>query len=279
MRCALVSSQRFSLKDKVAVVTGAGGLLGQSHCRALAEAGAHVVATDIEESKVAGLCAEVRERFGVEAVAVGGDVTKAADVEALRRAVMERFGRVDVLVNNAAIDDKFVEPPEGAPSSSRFEAYPLDVFRRILDVNVTSVFLCSQKLGAEMAKARSGSIVNVASTYGVVAPDQRLYAPPSGPQTFFKGPAYPASKGAVLQLTRFLASYWGEAGVRVNALSPGGVENGQAEHFQAAYRARTPLGRMAGIEDYAGAVVFLSSDASSYMTGANLVVDGGWTTW
>jgi len=180
-----------------------------------------------------------------------------------------------VLVNNAAIDDKYASDGGGAP----FEEYPLENFRRILDVNVAGVFSCCQRIGRVMAERGAGSIINVASTYGVVAPNQDLYQKPDGSQSFFKSAAYPTSKGAVLSLTRFLAAYWGERGVRVNALSPGGVDNAQDAHFRARYAERTPLGRMARTTDYAGAVVFLASDASSYMTGANLIVDGGFTVW
>ncbi len=263
----------FDLKDKVAIVTGALGLLGKEHCRALAEAGAKVVATDVD-----GAGCEAFARELTNAIGLGADITKQASVVALRDAVIARFGRVDVLVNNAAINDKF-ESPAAAAELSKFENYPLALWQRSLDVNVTGMFLCCQTIGAVMAQHRAGSIVNVASTYGIVAPDQSLYVQPDGTQSFYKSAAYPVTKGAVISFTRFLAAYWGEKNVRVNALSPGGVENGQDSWFIDAYAKRTPLKRMARPNDYRGAVVFLASDESAYMTGANLVVDGGWTAW
>ena len=263
----------FDLTEKVAVVTGALGLLGKEHCRALAEAGARVVATDVD-----GKACEAFARELPNAIGLGADITKQASVVALRDAVLARFGRVDVLVNNAAINDKF-ESPAAAAELSKFENYPLDLWQRSLDVNVTGMFLCCQTIGAVMAERKAGSIVNVASTYGIVAPDQSLYVQPDGKQSFYKSAADPVTKGAVLSFTRFLAAYWGEKNVRVNALSPGGVENGQDAWFIDAYAKRTPLKRMARPNDYRGAVVFLASDESSYMTGANLVVDGGWTAW
>jgi NAD(P)-dependent dehydrogenase (short-subunit alcohol dehydrogenase family) len=269
----------FSLEGKVAVVTGALGLLGRQHCIALLHAGAHVVAVDLDGDRSSAFASELGQLYPDRScVAVSADITDRASVIRLRDEVLAHFGTADVLVNNAAIND-MVEDPAAATELSRFENYPLDLWRRCLDVNVTGTFLCSQVLGSWMAEQGSGSIVNIASTYGTVAPDQSLYRRPDGSQSFFKSAVYPTAKGAVLSLTRFLAAYWGGSGVRCNALSPGGVLNGQEPHFIENYSRRTPLGRMAAPSDYRGAIVFLASDASRYMTGANLVVDGGWTIW
>lgn len=262
----------FSLKDRVAIVTGACGLLGTQHCEALAAAGAQVVVADLDEKA----CGAVAARLGSGHLAVGLDVTSTASLQAARQRIMDRYGRIDVLVNNAAINDMF-ENPALAGHQSMFENYPLDMWDRSWKVNVSGVFLCSQILGGVMAEQGSGSIINIASTYGIVAPDQTIYRNEAGEQTFFKSPAYPVTKSAVLGFTKFLAAYWGNKGVRVNALSPGGVENRQDEFFQQNYSRKTLLGRMAAPSDYKGAIVFLASDASAYMTGANLVVDGGWT--
>jgi NAD(P)-dependent dehydrogenase (short-subunit alcohol dehydrogenase family) len=272
----------FSLEGRVAIVTGAAGLLGRQHCRALARAGATVVVTDVDGDRCQGVLRELVEVVGIgrlDAQAVAADITVPESLVHLREAVLERCGRIDVLVNNAAVNDRF-EDEETAASLSRFESYPLDRWRRMLDVNVTGTFLACQVLGSEMARRGGGSIVNIASTYALVAPDQRLYRRPDGSQTFWKSGAYPASKGAILAFTRFLASYWAAAGVRVNSLTPGGVaEEGQAPAFVEEYSRRTPLGRMARPHEISAALLFLASDASSYVTGTNLVVDGGWTAW
>ncbi|HWZ89880.1 MAG TPA: SDR family oxidoreductase [Polyangiaceae bacterium] len=266
----------FNLDGKAAIVTGALGLLGREHCAALAAAGARVVVTDLDGEGCRELAASLTASQRVPAIGVAADVTDEGAVEALAERALGTFGQIDILVNNAAIDDKF---SADAADESRFEQYSVARFRRMLEVNVLGTFLCSQRVGRRMAARGSGSIINIASTYGVVAPQQALYQRADGSQSFFKSPAYPTSKGAVLQFTRFLAAYWGKAGVRVNALSPGGVAQDPDPHFQAEYAARTPLGRMAQPSDYRGALLFLASQASAYMTGANLVVDGGWTSW
>lgn len=266
--------EMFSLKNKIAVVTGALGLLGRRHCKALAEAGATVIVCDLSESD----CVQFANQLGNDAFGASLDVTDPESIRCLRDRLANAFHSIDILINNAAVNDMF-ENPSTALELSMFENYPLEQWRRSLDVNVTGVFLCSQILGSLMAQNGKGSIINIASTYGIVAPDQSLYRDETGNQTFFKSAAYPTTKGAVLSFTRFLAAYWGDRGVRVNALSPGGTQNGQKDFFIKKYSDKTPLRRMADPSDYEGAIIFLASDASAYMTGANLVVDGGWTVW
>ncbi|MEJ5352362.1 MAG: SDR family oxidoreductase [Melioribacteraceae bacterium] len=264
----------FSLKNKVAIVTGAIGLIGKEHCKALSEAGANVVVADLNEDK----CKEFAATLPTESLGIYLDVTNPDSIKNLRDKVLNKFGHIDILVNNAAINDMF-ENPKAALEQSKFENYPLELWQKSVDVNLTGVFLCSQIIGSVMAKQKYGSIINIASTYGITAPDQSLYKNKDGKQTFYKPPAYSATKGAVIMFTKYLAAYWGKDGVRVNTLTPGGVENSQDEFFIEKYSSRTMLGRMAQPDDYKGALIFLASDASSYMTGANLIVDGGWTAW
>lgn len=267
-------SDLFNLKGKVAVVTGSGGLLGKQHCNALAEAGATVIGVDMYENSQSAFL----KGLGSNSSFYQADITKQQELKGLRKYILKEYGHIDILVNNAAINDTF-ERKSDIVEESMFENFSLNSWNASLNVNITGVFLCCQILGSEMSARKYGSIINVASTYGIVAPDQSLYIDASGKRHFYKTPAYPVTKAAVLSFTRFLAAYWGEKGVRVNSLTPGGVENFQSDFFVQNYSKKTPLKRMAKPYDYKGAVVFLASDASAYMTGANLVVDGGFTAW
>jgi NAD(P)-dependent dehydrogenase (short-subunit alcohol dehydrogenase family) len=260
----------FNLKGKVALVTGGSGLLGDSFCQALSSAGASVVVADIDISR----CDDVAYDLSNDSMALRVDVCDVASLLSARSKIIERYGRLDILINNAAINDA-VENGDAQLELSKFEAYPLALWNRVMHVNVTGVFLCSQVLG-ELMKENGGSIINIASTYGLVAPDQSLYHD-GVEQRFYKSPIYPTSKAAVIGFTRYLSSYWAKHKIRVNALCPGGVQNHQENDFIENYNERVPIGRMAVPNDFSGAIVFLASDASSYMTGANLVVDGGWT--
>lgn len=267
-----MTTKLFDLSGKTAIVTGALGLIGKEHCYALAESGASIVAADID----ADAAGDFAGSLPTPSMGCYLNVTDKNSVLSLLEKVAERFGKIDILVNNAAINDKF-ENPLNQLELSAFENYPLELWQASIDVNLTGVFLCTQVIGTHMAQNRNGSIINIASTYGVVAPDQALYVDNEGRRAFYKPPAYSATKGGVIALTKFAASYWGDKGVRANVLSPGGVENNQDDFFINNYSLRTPLGRMAKPGDYKGALIFLASDASSYMTGANLIVDGGWT--
>ena len=215
---------------------------------------------------------------------VATDVTQPESVHALVQETLSTFGRLDILVNSAALDPKFdpealAEMAKRGTVSGAFENYPLESWKAALDVNLTGMFLCCQAAVAPMlAQGKKGSIINICSTYGLVAPDQRIYQR-EGKQTSFKPVYYSVTKAGVLGLTRYLSAYYAGTDIRVNALTPGGVYNNHDEVFLKAYTARTVMGRMANKDEMNGALLFLASDASSYMTGSNLVVDGGWTAW
>jgi NAD(P)-dependent dehydrogenase (short-subunit alcohol dehydrogenase family) len=245
----------FDLSGRVAVVTGGLGQLGSVYVDGLRERGMEVAVWDL-------------------AADPSVDVTDRGSIE----AALERLDGVPhLLVNNAALDS----PPDAPPEEvGPFESYPEASFDRVMDVNVKGTLLCCQVVGAAMARKGRGSIVNISSVYGLLSPQQDVYEfRRRGGETFYKPVAYSVSKSAVLNLTRYLATYWAKDGVRVNTLTLAGVFDEQPAEFLDAYTARVPLGRMADAQEALGAVVFLASDASSYMTGANLVVDGGWSAW
>jgi len=268
----------FDVFGRTVIVTGGAGLLGQEYGRALAAAGASVVLADIDHEHVAAVAADLRGQPGT-AIGVGVDITDEASVAELVRTTLTRFGRIDGLVNNAAVNPSMTGD-RAAEFDLPFEQYSLDLWNRTLAVNLTGMFLCVREVAPVMLAQRRGVVVNVSSTYGLVGPDQRLYeAGEAGGRRGYKPVAYSVTKSGVLGFTRYLAAYWAGTGIRVNTLTPGGVFNDQPEEFVQRYSARTPLGRMADRHEYSGALLFLISDASSYMTGGNLVVDGGWTAW
>jgi NAD(P)-dependent dehydrogenase (short-subunit alcohol dehydrogenase family) len=254
-----VTAGAFSLDGRVAIVTGGAGQLGAEIVRGLEEHGARVAVFDV-----------AADRFRV-------DVTARAAIEAATDEVAGEWGAPQILVNAAALDS----PPD-APQAEvgPFESYPEESFDQVMDVNVKGTFLCCQVVGARMAAAGRGSIVNVSSIYGMLSPVQDVYDfRRRGGEEFYKPVAYSVSKSAIYNLTRYLATYWAKSGVRVNTLTLAGVWNDQPQEFLDAYTARIPIGRMADVGEVVGPVVFLASDASSYVTGANLVADGGWSSW
>ncbi|MGA9531495.1 MAG: SDR family oxidoreductase [Anaerolineales bacterium] len=268
---------RFDLSELVVIITGGAGLLGQTYGMALGRAGAYVVLADIDGDRAIELAVEITEETDQRALGLRVDVTDPESVERMVRLTIENFGRIDGLVNNAALDPKF-DPDSASEHTSRFEDLPLEAWQRALDVNITGMFLCAQAIAPLMLEQGRGVIINVSSTYGLVGPDQRLYQREGEPPTF-KPVTYTVSKAAAVGLTRYLSTYYADSGIRVNTLTPGGVYAGHDQEFVDRYSAKTVLGRMADRHEIASALLFLLSDASSYMTGANLVVDGGWTAW
>jgi NAD(P)-dependent dehydrogenase (short-subunit alcohol dehydrogenase family) len=267
----------FDLSGRAAVVTGGMGQLGAEYAAALAERGMRVAILDVAEEPKAGAADLSRGLEEGSIRAFAADVTDREAVEGVAAAIEASWGVPHLLVNNAAID----APPDApAAEVGPFETYPLDAFDRVMDVNVKGTLVPCQVFGAAMARAGRGSIVNVSSVYGLLSPVQELYDfRRRAGETFVKPVAYSVSKSAILNLTRYLATYWAGEGVRVNTLTLAGVSNEQPSEFVEAYTARVPLGRMLEAREAVGAVVFLAADASSYVTGSNVVVDGGWSAW
>jgi len=266
------SGELFSLANKVVVVTGGAGLLGQVFCQALVDVGAHVAIVDLDLASAETVAKRINKSDAQRVVAVGSDITSPESVTQMVANVVKQLGRIDVLVNNAASKgsslDAFFES---------FEDYSLKTWREVMSVNIDGLFLVAQAVGKQMKKQGGGSIIQTSSIYGVVAPDQRIYEGSEYNGRPINTPAvYSASKSAVNGLTNYLATYWASSKIRVNSLTPGGIASGQNSEFNEKYSNRVPLGRMA---ELVGALIYLASDASSYVTGQNLIVDGGLSAW
>lgn len=265
----------FDLSGRVAVVTGGCGILGRHFCAGLADHGAAVAVVDLDAGVAQDQAAELAETFGGRALGLACDIRDPAAVEAMVAQVETDLGPIEILHNNAAAKSANL-----ADFFLPAEDYPLEVWREIMEVNLDGVFLVARTVGGRMAGRGRGSIIQTASIYGIMGPDQRIYEgseymgmPINTP------PVYSASKAGVVGLTKYLATYWGHKGVRVNTLTPGGTESGQNDVFRQRYANRVPMGRMARPDDMVSALVFLASDASAYVTGQNIVVDGGLSAW
>lgn len=266
----------FRLDGKVAVVTGGGGILGRHFCVGLAQHGARVVCCDLDLGQATAFCKQAKEEFGLEMEPRELDVANRESVQDLVADVRKAYGQIDILHNNAAAKSGNLKK-----FFADFEDFSLETWREIMAVNIDGMFLMAQAVGKEMARQKSGgSIVQTSSVYGIWAPDQRIYKGAEYEGVSINSPAvYSASKAAVIGLSKYLASYWAEKNIRVNTISPGGVESGQNETFKQNYSARIPMNRMAQAHEMVGALVFLASSASSYITGQNIVVDGGLGAW
>lgn len=270
-------SDLFDLSGKTAVVTGGAGILGRGFCQVLAQHGAQVGLVDMSKSLAREAADAIIDQVqDAKILPLACDVSDQDSVRQMVAAVVDRFGGIDVLHNNAATKSKDIPA-----FFASFEDYDPTVWREIMSVNIDGMFLVSQAVGAQMVKqSRGGSIIKTASIYGVVAPDQRIYDGSKYMGVEINTPAvYSASKAAVIGLARYLATYWADHNIRVNVLTPGGIESGQNETFRSLYSARVPLGRMGKHSELHGALIFLASDASSYITGQNLVIDGGLSCW
>jgi NAD(P)-dependent dehydrogenase (short-subunit alcohol dehydrogenase family) len=268
--------KQFNLFDRVALVTGGVGVLGRHFCAGLAEAGARVAVVDVLVEEARNLANSLAENYGIRSCGYGCDISDPVAVKKMVADVVSEFGEINILHNNAAgkSDDlsAFFAP---------FEEYDLEEWRKIMSVNLDGMFLVAQSVGKQMIdQGKGGSIIQTASIYGIVAPDKRIYDGSLYLGRPINTPAvYSASKAAVIGLTKYLATYWADKGIRVNTLTPGGVKSGQNEVFSLKYSDRVPMARMASSEEMVGALLYLASDSSSYVTGQNIIVDGGLSCW
>ncbi len=273
--------EKFDLTGKTAVITGGAGLLGKKHAEALMEYGANCVLVDIAYDAAVTAAEELTRRFEGKAIACGYSITKKDSVEMILASTIKNFNSVHILINNAANNPKYEKVAGRADASKRFETYPVEDWQEDIDVGLKGAFLCAQVFGTYFAKQRQGVILNIASDLGIIAPDQRIYQKDGIPKEEqpTKPVTYSIVKSGLIGLTKYLATYWADRQVRCNALVPGGVYTGQEEEFVSKLTNLIPLGRMASEDEYKAAVVFLCSEASSYMTGTSLIMEGGRTCW
>ena len=276
MKDEKIISKLFDLEGRNIVITGSSGLLGSQYANTLSSAGANIILLDIDTTKNEKLKSALVKKYKNKISAYTLDISNQTEVNKTSKKIMKDFKKIDGLINNAAYTSKGAKEKSDNAFGS-FENFPIDIWQKSLDINLSGVFFCSQAFGKIMAKQGKGVIVNIASSYGLVGADQRIY----GKSGLNLPISYAATKGAIVNFTRYLAAYWHGKNIRVNTLSPGGVmdKTYQEKSFIKKYSDKTILGRMANKDEYNGAMLFLISDASSYMTGANLVVDGGWTSW
>jgi NAD(P)-dependent dehydrogenase (short-subunit alcohol dehydrogenase family) len=264
--------------NKVIFITGAVGLIGKQITKAFLQAGAKVVITDINATAFDAVSTEMKSLGFDNFICVELDITNEASCHQAVSTAVAAFGSIDVLINNAAIDAKFDKEGMGKVNQSRFENYPIDLLRKSVEVNLTGTIIITQAVCKQMLQQGSGNIINVASTYSVVAPNQNLYDFGSGIQNF-KPIDYIASKSFIPNFTRYIATFYSTNNIRCNAIVPHGIYNNHPQEFLINFSKLSPLGRMCNKEEVEGPFLFLASDASSYMTGSTLMVDGGWTAW
>ena len=266
------STNLFDLKNKTVILTGSAGRLGSRFAQVLSSVGANVVLVDIDDQKNSKLEKSLIKKFGTKPMLSNTDISNQNQVRKMVKNVVKKYRKIDVLINNA----HFL-PREDPKIDTPFEKYPLDLWEECVKKNMVGLFLCCQEVGKVMKKQSNGVILNVSSIYGIQGSDQRIY----GNSKLNTPSFYALTKGGMVNFTRYLAAYWNRKGVRVNTLSLGGVRDDKLQNksFIQKYSEKTMIGRMANKEDYDGALLFLCSDASSYMTGSNLVIDGGWSAW
>jgi len=268
--------KKFNVKNKNIVLTGSSGRLGQEYANFLSDAGANMILIDIDNKSNSKLSSQIKRKYKSNSNYYTCDITKKDELEKISKLIIKEYSIIDGLINNAGFTTSFAKKEKKSSYSSSFEDFPLELWNQTLSVNLTGTFLCCQEFGRQMMKQKKGSIINIASHYGLIAPDQRIY----GNSGLNLPISYAASKSGILNLTRYLASYWRGKNIRVNTLTPGGVldKKLQSKEFIKKYSEKTILNRLANPDEYNAAILFLISDASSYMTGSNLIIDGGWTS-